>query len=725
MNVIKLKIAGSLPGDLTFELIRDGRNPLIGKATMSLTLEELTTSPSIFREFLTNYFGRELRQWVFDNPTPGLLAIISEDRHLDGIPWEYLPRLLQLPTVFVTRLLNHSEPNLDRSVQDPCRLLAAGWSGWPFTNLPGIQKELNALSQLGIATAYRVRALFEPSLIEFEDAYSSIQPDILHLVPPAICSDNEMPTMATVTLPQGEGLKWIPIDEIVSCIPHNLLPRLVVLNACYGAGNISGSSAIREFTETLNVVTFGWLGEIHDLASVDFALFFYNRLIEGGTIIDALHAYRSLQLYYRSFEQAQAPVPEGHYFAGTSVVWTPSLTLLTNPLLERSSEEIELRAKRESRAKNGPTTLGFASYSTAKETSTPTVEVEFESMKWLNPALLKNGYPAIFHMIITSDRMLRNVVLAITCDTGNGTSTIRQTLNLLRGPQPIRIDTLQFPVLYELIEAAVPRRQINLTMICSYAGVVLAEITKSLLWMGLAEWLDKKETWCYIPAFVDPFANGVLDVIDEADSVLKKLVSPTSAFSGYQNGDRGFIEKQVEAVFSCLRDDPFQLNYINPPPIPVYKPDDQFASGQRVRSPDEVIERHRGTCHDLAILFASCLEHIGIYPLIILIQGHTFVGFWMDAKAHQDYWRQTRGDVMWQPQVPGREWTIVDLEELRKLEEKKSVCFVEVTEVTNRNAQFMNAIQTGHDHLKRLENTKEWFDVAIDIQASRFRIQPL
>ena len=38
----------------------------------------------------------------------------------------------------------------------------------------------------------------------------------------------------------------------------------------------------------------------------------------------------------------------------------------------------------------------------------------------------------------------------------------------------------------------------------------------------------------------------------------------------------------------------------------------------------------------LALLFASCLEFVGIYPVVFLIAGHAFPGYWRSDKA---WWR--------------------------------------------------------------------------------------
>jgi hypothetical protein len=45
-----------------------------------------------------------------------------------------------------------------------------------------------------------------------------------------------------------------------------------------------------------------------------------------------------------------------------------------------------------------------------------------------------------------------------------------------------------------------------------------------------------------------------------------------------------------------------------------------------------LIEKN-GTCLDLSLLFAACLEHVGIMPVIFLIEGHSFPGYWRTNEA--------------------------------------------------------------------------------------------
>lgn len=726
MNVVKLEVDGSIPGGLTFEMARHGQQSLKFEYQTDFTFEDLTDDPTKLLLLLPLPLANELRQWILDDPSPGLLAIVSPHARLDGIPWEYLPQVFEMPTVFVVRLVERPDQHPNGILQDQPRLLAAGWSGKPFLDLPGIQKELNALSKLGVEEGVNVRVLSEPDRMGFAEAYDAVQPQILHLVPPGLRYENQMPE---IVISGSDDIQWVGVDNLLSQAPTKL-PRLVVLNVCFSGDSDSGPSATRIVTERLGSMTVGWYGEVQDMVAVDFSRFFYTRLLEGETVIDALRSYNSLQPLKRNPERAargliMRPRPR---FKPIPVVWTASLDLLTESLLaprpvksERELLDTQREGRPATRRGSQPPSQETPS-DTADSTDLPTVEMEFEPQMWLNPALLKNGRPVIVKLSFNPNRSLENVSLAITCDTGSGSSTVRQTTNLKQGYQPYNpVSEFQFPILYQLIQDDVSRRQINFTITCHLRAVLLAEMTKSALWMDRAEWLDKPDTWHFIPAFVQPNADGVLDVIDKAYPILQTLVTPGSMFSGYQTSDSDYIWWQVEALFNCLRDT-FSLNYITPPPLPVYAPGESVSSGQQVRSPDLVIDRKRGTCHDLSILLASCLEHIGIFPLIFLIRGHTFVGYWNDVQAHRRFWRNVENDITRQSPGPGRNWTIVNVEEIQQLLQDGLLSCVEATKVTKHNETFSAAIEQGGENLY---SEQQPFDIAIDIQRSRREIQPL
>ena len=93
------------------------------------------------------------------------------------------------------------------------------------------------------------------------------------------------------------------------------------------------------------------------------------------------------------------------------------------------------------------------------------------------------------------------------------------------------------------------------------------------------------------------------------------------AIDGYRSGRKSRAWEIAEAIWAALAE-PAPIAYVLPPA--------SFEqSGQRVRSPSDILQRRVGTCLDLTLLYAACLEQAGLNPLIVLVDGHAFAGVWL------------------------------------------------------------------------------------------------
>jgi hypothetical protein len=82
------------------------------------------------------------------------------------------------------------------------------------------------------------------------------------------------------------------------------------------------------------------------------------------------------------------------------------------------------------------------------------------------------------------------------------------------------------------------------------------------------------------------------------------------------------VDLQVEAIWAALLHE-WQLGYINPPPTYADTREGVMPlDSQRLRTPSSVRRARMGTCIDLALLFAACLELVDIHPVIFLLDGH-------------------------------------------------------------------------------------------------------
>lgn len=78
----------------------------------------------------------------------------------------------------------------------------------------------------------------------------------------------------------------------------------------------------------------------------------------------------------------------------------------------------------------------------------------------------------------------------------------------------------------------------------------------------------------------------------------------------------------IQALYMAVFDE--KIGYI------LYPPSYEI-SGQKVRIPAHLLNADikQGTCLDTTVLFASCLEAVGLHPVMIVKRGHAFAGAWL------------------------------------------------------------------------------------------------
>jgi len=134
-----------------------------------------------------------------------------------------------------------------------------------------------------------------------------------------------------------------------------------------------------------------------------------------------------------------------------------------------------------------------------------------------------------------------------------------------------------------------------------------------------------------IASYIFPNNDAIEKVRMSATPYLKDLCGEDS-FNGYQSRDPKKVHAMAEAMYRSLQQE-LEIKYINPPA--------SFErAGQKILFPQAILKHQAGTCLDLALLFAGCLERIGLYPLIFLINGHAFLGYWVSEEDFQDFWEK-------------------------------------------------------------------------------------
>lgn len=129
-------------------------------------------------------------------------------------------------------------------------------------------------------------------------------------------------------------------------------------------------------------------------------------------------------------------------------------------------------------------------------------------------------------------------------------------------------------------------------------------------------------------AFMQPNDSFVARVLKGAGEYASKM---GILMYGYQGKSQESVLKQAKCIYQALQDE--VIHYISSPA--------SFEdAGQKIRIPRQVLheESKQGTCLDLAILYATCLEAASLNAGIVVISGHAFAGVWKeDGKTLPKY----------------------------------------------------------------------------------------
>jgi len=140
--------------------------------------------------------------------------------------------------------------------------------------------------------------------------------------------------------------------------------------------------------------------------------------------------------------------------------------------------------------------------------------------------------------------------------------------------------------------------------------------------------VDRAETYA---CFVTPNHPAVAEVLKEVSKTLE-AEHQSGALEGYQSQenleDIERVASLIEALYLTLGK--FEIRYIDPAA-------GGWNTGQRIRFPDHVLSDTKGTCADLAPLAASCLEQMGLQPVLVLVHGHVVQGAFLNEVTSNNY----------------------------------------------------------------------------------------
>lgn len=333
---------------------------------------------------------------------------------------------------------------------------------------------------------------------------------------------------------------------------------------------------------------------------------------------------------------------------------------------------------------------------TEQSLSSPRAALQATLQPVLNAALWQNNVPILSELVLTnlSSNPLDEVTIELTSEPAILRPRTWRLQQLHSGQIHVVVGldvALDGILLSQLTEAT--RGIITLT--ARKGRDILAELKHHARILAPNEWGGCTSIPDILAAFVQPNDPAVSRIVRQASDLLR-AENKSDGMEGYQ-GNKIRVWEQAQAIWGavCRLD----IRYVSPPPSFV-------AGGQRIRSPGQVVEERLATCLDTAVLFASCLEFIGLHPLVVMQREHAFAGLWL---SKGDFGGSTVDDV------PGLR-TRLKLDDL--------VLFETTLATQARKPSFRRALEAGADHVTPEKD--ELFETLIDIHRARQRrILPL
>jgi len=557
------------------------------------------------------------------------------------LPWEFLLRsatdtLRSQPLLIVRHLVCRTStpaPGI------PERLIVVksspGFLAELYTEFSLRIEEANVAGNLHLTSR---PDLWNPSVEDLATAIVAHSPNVIHLAGVDTLQARELSESEECTVEEQNSLKsnknegmvfkspdGLPIavaPEVLAaklCSSSEVLPSLVAFNFNNSA-SLAAAAVSRGSQAAL-----GCQGEMDDeLAEIFYCNFYLAWHLGKWRVLDA---YRLATAELR--EEGRTDPTRAQQLRGADIVLWSGQSLLDH-------EQRERLRKRSKSLILPPEDLReeFDSLRTkpaAHDSNTKLASVHVGPRQEVNYSLLHNNRSLFRYFYIRKIPPLgqvQNISVEVVLLAGDeqfvykARKDLKYTLWMLH-------EEVRVPLTSKFARSVRESMYTSLLVKVAIADQTIFEKTFRVTLLPIDQWQDDDENRKWLPSFVLPRDPAVSRIVDSAQSYLLALADDSAAgFDGYQSiADEG-VDPQARALWYALS---YQnsISYVNPPPTFTH-------DAQRLRTPSDVLDGGRGTCIDLALVFASCMEYIDIYPVLFLLDGHAFPGYYRTESAHQE-----------------------------------------------------------------------------------------
>lgn len=324
------------------------------------------------------------------------------------------------------------------------------------------------------------------------------------------------------------------------------------------------------------------------------------------------------------------------------------------------------------------------------------LNIEFSYLPVVNFAIQQNRVSVIrdFSMENQTEEVLKDLKIELTVDP-EFTTMIPISIEAINPKEKIRVETPKLNLSANYFAQLTERISGDLSLKIYSKGELLFEEKYPINVLAYDQWGGIAILPEMLSAFVTPNHPATLPIIKRAATILEHWTDNPS-LDEYQSRNPDRVQKQMAAIYTAIAEQEIIYSTV-PASFEDY--------GQRIRLVDSVMTQKLGTCLDMALLYASCLEAIGIHPLIIVVNGHAFAGGWLVPETSPDSIIED-----------------VSLINKRKADGINDITLVETTCMNmGQNVDFDQAVKIANKRISQPD-----FILAVDIKRARFSgIKPI
>ena len=217
-----------------------------------------------------------------------------------------------------------------------------------------------------------------------------------------------------------------------------------------------------------------------------------------------------------------------------------------------------------------------------------------------------------------TDTPLSTVVLSIRAEP-EFMREFNLTIDYIPAEREFSCGAISPDIDYKLLSGLTERVDATLYFELKQAESLIASTSAVLPLLAYDEWQGSAVMPELLCAFVTPNHPKLSAIIGRASELLNKWTGSPS-HDAYQSKNPDRVLATAAAIYGAI----LELNIVY-----AVGPAHVEEVGQRIRLVENIIDAKLGNCIELSLLYAACLEAVGLSPLLCLTDDHVFVGVWL------------------------------------------------------------------------------------------------